>query len=277
MIDLPKNLGGPQAVITEIETVLCGYAPCSVPLDPARYDFNYDQPVTVAPLPGAKPFFINPTSCKPAISTLQGWSWLHPEVTASKTSTDVVNNQIVPSFTPTGCENVPFDAHVSMTPTETDAAGQPSAEQVAIDYGHDFADDPIWQSALRNADVTLPDGMALSPGGGVGLEGCDYDQFGVDPARASRSTTTRPRARPGSQIGTLNVSTARCCRRPARRQGLLRLHRPSADQPCLTTPGRPTPANPWKLFLLIEGAGLRIKLAGDVTRQRERADQRTSS
>ena len=86
VIDLPKNLGGPQAVITEIETVLCGYAPCSVPLDPARYDFNYDQPVTVAPLPGAKPFFVNPTSCKPAISTLQGWSWLHPEVTASKTS-----------------------------------------------------------------------------------------------------------------------------------------------------------------------------------------------
>ena len=41
-------------------------------------------------------------------------------------------------------------------------------------------------------------------------------------------------------------------------------NRTSADQPCLTAPGRPTPANPWKLFLLIEGAGLRIKLVGDV-------------
>ncbi len=29
-------------------------------------------------------------------------------------------------------------------------------------------------------------------------------------------------------------------------------------------PGRPTAENPWKLFLLIEGNGLRIKLAGDV-------------
>ena len=30
-------------------------------------------------------------------------------------------------------------------------------------------------------------------------------------------------------------------------------------------PGRPTDANPWKLFLLLEGQGLRIKLVGDVT------------
>jgi hypothetical protein len=40
--------------------------------------------------------------------------------------------------------------------------------------------------------------------------------------------------------------------------------RTSADQPCISTPGRPTAEHPWKLFLYIEGAGLRIKLVGDV-------------
>src|SRR5204863_2047814 len=127
VVDLPKSLGGPQAISSEIETVLCGYAPCSVPTAGNR-DFNYDQPVTVTPLPGAKPFFVNPTSCQPAISRLDAWSWAQPNMMATATSTDVVGGQIVPSFTPTGCENVPFDAHASMTPTESTDAGAPSAQ-----------------------------------------------------------------------------------------------------------------------------------------------------
>jgi hypothetical protein len=276
VIDLPKNLGGPQAAIQEIETVLCGYAPCRVPFssDLQQYAFNFEQPVTVTPLAGAKPFFVNPTSCQPAISTLTAASWAHPEVTATRTSTDVVNNQIVPSFTPTGCQNVPFDAHVSMTPTKLDTNGnivpdaQPQvsvgqAQQVAIDYGHDFANDPIWESALRNADVRLPEGMTLSPGGGNGLAGCDFQQFGVN-AQGKQINDDPPTCPEGAQVGTINVST------PVLPDGALSgkvffgCDRTSADQPCLTTPGRPTPEHPWKLFLLIEGAGLRIKLVGDV-------------
>jgi hypothetical protein len=262
VVDLPKNLGGPQAAIAEIETVLCGYAPCSVPRDPNDPSKNYDQPVTVQPLPGARPFFVNPTSCQAAITTLQAWSWLHPEVTATATSTDIVNGQPVPSFTPTGCQNVPFDAAVSLNPANK-LRGLGTAQQVAIDYGHDFSNDAIWESALRDADVTLPEGMTLSPGGGNGLDGCDFEQFGV--SSAGKQTNDDPPTCPdGSQIGTINVST------PVLPDGSLSgkvffgCNRTAAGQPCLTTPGRPTPANPWKLFLYIEGAGLRIKLVGDV-------------
>ena len=269
VIDLPKNLGGPQAIISEIETVLCGYAPCTTP-GGANRDFNYDQPVTVTPLPGAKPFFVNPTQCETAaISRLDAWSWAQPGLAASATSTDVVGGQVVPSFTPTGCQNVPFDAHVFITPTETTDAGAPSAQQVAIDYGHDFANDPIWESALRHADVRLPDGMTLSPGGGNGLEGCDFAQFGVAPSDSSGANYHQvnddpPTCPGGAQIGTINVST------PVLPDGSLSgkvffgCDRTSSDQPCISTPGRPTPAHPWKLFLYIEGAGLRIKLVGNV-------------
>ena len=91
------------------------------------------------------------------------------------------------------------------------SAGAPSAQQVAIDYGHDFANDPIWESALKNADVTLPEGMTLSPGGGVGLQGCDYQDFGVSPPDAQgrhRQLNDDPPTCPaGSEVGTLNVDT----------------------------------------------------------------------
>jgi hypothetical protein len=277
VIDLPKNLGGPQAIIHEIETVLCGYAPCFVPLDPQNFDFNFEQPPTVRPLPGARPFFVNPTSCQQAISRLDAWSWSQPNELATATSTDIVNDQSVPSFTPTGCDNVPFDANVSVTPADT-AVGIGTAQQVAIDYcnpppparptpscvnGKDFADDEIWESALRDADVRLPEGMTLSPGGGNGLEGCDFAQFGVN-ALGKQINDDPPTCPQGAQVGTINVST------PVLPDGALSgkvffgCDRTSADQPCISTPGRPTPAHPWKLFLYIEGAGLRIKLVGDV-------------
>ncbi len=265
VIDLPKNLGGPQATIAEIETVLCGYAPCNVPVLPNNP--NFDIPTSLIPTsPGAgkRPFFVNPTSCEqPAITKLQAWTWVQPSITAENTATDVVNGAVVPSFTPTGCANVPFDAHATIEATETTDAGQPSAQEVAIDYGGDFSNDEIWQSALRHADVTLPEGMTLSPGGGVGLEGCDFEQFGVN-NDGTQKNDEPPACPAGSQIGTLNVDT------PVLPDGSLSgkvffgCNRTSADQPCLTAPGRPTPANPWKLFLFIEGAGLRIKLVGDV-------------
>jgi hypothetical protein len=277
VIDIPKNLGGPQAVIQEIETVLCGYAPCTTPNDPdpSRRAAFYEQPVTVAPLPGARPFFVNPTSCQPAVTRLDAWSWNVPDWMATRESTDVTvpGGAVVQSFTPTGCDNVPFDALMTIEavdtvengqaiPRDTDA-GKPSAQQVAIDYGGDFANDPIWQSALRNADVTLPEGMTLSPGGGVGLEGCDFAQFGVD-AGGQQISDDPPACPPGAEIGTINVDTPVLPDNSLSGKVFFGCNRTSADQPCLTTPGRPTPANPWKLFLYIEGAGLRIKLVGNV-------------
>jgi hypothetical protein len=257
VIDLPKNLGGPQAVITEIETVLCGYAPCTIP----GGSFS-SIPTSVIPSQpqGGRPFFVNPTSCElPAISQLSAWSWAHRDVEADATSTDLgPGNTSVPSFTPTGCQNVPFDAGFAIAPEAasdggTTAVGQPSAEKVTISYP-DYANDPIWQSALRNADVALPEGMTLSPGGGVGLEACSFDQFGVDSA-GHQVNDDPPTCPDGSQIGTLSVDT------PVLPAGSLS---GKVFFGPVSAAGRPTPDQPWKLFLYIEGAGLRIKLVGNV-------------
>jgi hypothetical protein len=150
-------------------------------------------------------------------------------------------------FTPTGCDSVPFEPNVSFTP-DTPQAGAPSGYSVEIAYPN-YATAPIWQSQLKDAEVTLPDGVSLAPAGGAGLEACDFDEFGF-------GNDAPVRCPDASQIGDLTVET------PALPN---ELHGRAFFGPT-AAPGRPTPDNPWKLFLLIEGNGLRIKLPpGDVT------------
>ena len=141
-----------------------------------------------------------------------------------------------------------------MTPTETNQAGVASGQRVSIEYP-EYEDDPIWQSALRDADITLPEGMTVAPEAGLGLHRCSAEQFGVDSA-TGRQLNDDPHMCPdASQIGSLEVTT------------------PVLDFPLggkaflgpASGPGRPTPASPWRLFLLVEGAGQRIKLTGEMT------------
>ena len=61
--------------------------------------------------------------------------------------------------------------------------GASDRQTISLDYD-DYVDDPIWQAQLKDADITLPPGMGLAPGGGVGLQDCSFD--------AVRRSTTRP-------------------------------------------------------------------------------------
>ena len=224
--EVPFKLGAFGAKAAQFDTLLCGEAPCTggftSPAQP-RY-------VWVAPLAGAKPFFRNPTSCKPATMRMDAISYKTPLNTVSESSdvrqtrdpvTKVVTTTRTPAFSPTGCEDVPFDLDVTTTP-DTTQAGAPTGMSVELKYP-EYANDPIWQAQLKDADVTLPEGVTLGPAGGVGLEQCTDAQFG----RGSNDPVTCP---PGSQIGDVTVES------PAlptadQRQGLLR-------------PGlRPRPAN----------------------------------
>jgi hypothetical protein len=327
LVDIPRNLGGPIALVAQIDSVLCAQVPCEAPLvgDPSSVRPN------PAPLGGTRPFFRNPTSCAPAKASLNASSYHVPttvltsDIDATQTTIPVgtingfppsgtlaVGNErmtyaatldassggpaftgltrgtnstqaephgtrtpvISPvdvsvsdtypngttddastsTFTPTGCDQVPFDAKVEVQPTDT-TAGAASEQKVTIAYSHNFADDAIWPSALKDADVTLPKGMALSPSGGIGLESCTAQQFGVNPTTDKQLNNDPVTCPDGSQIGEIKVHT------PVLTQEL--------DGRVffgpVSGPGRPDVGrgNPWKLYLLIEGAGLRIKLAGD--------------
>ena len=237
LVDIPKNLGGPQALVTQIETILCARVPCKAT--------DSLESTTVEPLARTRPFFRNPTSCdKPATAVLEARSWARPGIRQTKTKSY--------SFTPTGCDAVQFDLAVADEPTETDKAGIASGHRVSLAYP-DYDEADIWQSQLKDVDINLPEGLTLAAAGGVGLKDCSFSQFGVNAAgkQISDAPVTCPE---GSQIGTLDVTS------------------PVLDFPLggraffgpVSAPGRPTRTAPWKLFLLIEGAGLRIKLVGDV-------------
>lgn len=245
VMNVPTLLGGATAKVWQIDTLLCARAPCRQVGPDAlfnQYSGFYPTrrpiPVILPPPSASKPFFVNPTSCKPASVTIEARSWQAPENIISKTSAP---------FTPNGCENVPFEPTVNVTP-DTTQAGAPSGYSVEIQYP-DYADDPIWQSQLKDAEVTLPDGVSLAPAGGAGLEACSLEEFGFGNDRPVRCPN-------GSQIGDITVET------PALANSL----QGKAFFGPTTAPGRPTPDKPWKLFLLIEGSGLRVKLPpGDVT------------
>ena len=69
----------------------------------------------------------------------------------------------------------------------------------------EYEDDTIWQANLKDARITLPEGLRLSPGGGVGLEACTFEEFGVDPSPDKQLNRRSRRVPAGSQIGTLEV------------------------------------------------------------------------
>ncbi len=268
--DVPFKLGSFAAKASQIDTVLCSYAPC------AGSHVSNGGPVDVAPLAGAKPFFLNPAQCeRPATMRMDAVSYFRPLEKASEVSNktqtrepaDINGDGIVQdqqreshvvdhrttTFTPTGCENVPFDLDVTTTP-DTQQAGAPTGMAVKLDYG-EYADDPIWQAQLKDADVTLPQGVSLSPAGGVGLEQCTFDQFGMS-ADGKTISDAPVKCPPGSHIGDITVE-APVLPTP--------IHGKAFFGPT-GAPGRPTEANPWKLFLLLEGHGLRLKLPpGDVS------------
>jgi hypothetical protein len=263
LINIPRNLGGPRGLPMEIATVLCARVPC-VQQAAANHDITGNSATYDAA--HSRPFFVNPTSCTPKKVALEARSW-HTGAVTRRAEVDV---------TSTGCDNVPFDLGFDVDPSPADEggttqAGQPSGQTVVLQYPRKptcddpnigepgdptctYEDEDIWEAQLKDIAQSLPEGLGLSPGGGVGLEGCTFGQFGVDSA-GNQVNDNAVECPAGSQIGTLKV-TSPVIENPV---GGRVFFGPTTDF------GRPTADNPWKLFLLIEGAGLRIKLVGDVT------------
>jgi hypothetical protein len=225
---LPTALNGQFAKLFTIDTFLCARVPCTGqtldPIDPAT----------------AKPSTVNPTSCKPATTTLFARPWPYPPDPPGPPS------HAESTYVPSDCDNVPFSPTVTVDPVSK-TASEPTSVQVAIQYP-DYVYADRWQSALKDAEVILPDGMSLAAGGGVGLESCPEDNIGMG--------TDEPVNCPeGSRIGKVKVDS------PA-------LANPLFGKAYLSIPpgqsGAPTEANPWKLFIVLEGQGVRVKLEGTV-------------
>ncbi len=105
-----------------------------------------------------------------------------------------------PGTVHTGCGTVPFDPGLEVSPgaTEVDSPAGPT-----VNAKVPFLEEKEGQaeSQLRNAEVSLPQGMGLNPSGANGLQSCSDDQFG-EGKRIEASGC--PAA---SKIGTVEIET----------------------------------------------------------------------
>jgi DNA-binding beta-propeller fold protein YncE len=139
-----------------------------------------------------KPFLTLPTGCHgPLSSTMAADSWEEPGHWA-KVST-VAHNASGTPVSLTGCSKLEFPPEISVAPDSTDASTSSGLTvNVHVPQTAALNHNGLAESALRDTTVALPEGVAINPAGGDGLEACTSNA-GALPEGALGS--------PGDQIG----------------------------------------------------------------------------
>ncbi len=137
-------------------------------------------------------FLTMPTGCHgPLRSTIEADSWEESGNWVKKST--VTHNVAGTPVALTGCAKLEFPAEISVAPDNSNASTS-SGLAVNIHVPQTAALNPkgLAESALRDTTVTLPEGVAINPSGGDGLEACTSNA-GALPEGALGS--------PGDQIG----------------------------------------------------------------------------
>ena len=141
---------------------------------------------------GRKAFLTMPTGCHgPLRSTIEVESWAEPGKWATKSA--VTHNAAGTPVALTGCSKLKFPAEISVEPDGSNASTS-SGLTVNVHVPQTAALNPngLAESSLRDTTVALPQGVAINPAGGDGLEACTSEP-GALAAGALGS--------PGDQIG----------------------------------------------------------------------------
>jgi hypothetical protein len=191
------------------------------------------------PIPGTNivPLIRNPTRCTgsplPAKLTVQ--SWENP----------ALNLEADSSLGPfTDCAQVRFGPQMTIRPG-TPLAGSPSGYAVDLTLPQNPDSGGIATSDLRDAVLTLPQGVRLSTAAADGLQACSDAQLGLESAGP-------PQCPSAAKIGTAVLRTPSL---PKPMSGAMYLGGPSSG---------PITGPPYRLLLALEGEGVSIKLAGVV-------------
>ena len=190
-------------------------------------------------------FLTNPSSCGggPLTTTLRVDSWEEPGVWHEATATQ-------PALA--GCEGLSFNPSLSVVP-ETSQVDTPTG--LSVDLHVPQSEDPYGLATpdLRDATVTLPAGVAISPSAANGLEGCTPQEIGLH--------TENPISCPnGAKLGTVHVTSPDLPRNVDGSEGAL------TGSVYLGAPASgPIAAPPYTIYLLAEGYGLSVRLQGTVS------------
>jgi hypothetical protein len=193
------------------------------------------------------PFLTLPTSCQgPLAMTVQADSWQEPET--SRYGQSLLRAPDGSELGLTGCNRLRLEPSLAIAP-DVSAGSTPTGLTVNIHIPQVASMNPtgLAESAVRDATVRLPEGVALNPAAADGLLACSVGQVGLeDPGFSSCPQD--------SKIGTVEIKTPD-------------LPNPLTGAAYLAT----QEANPFgslvAIYLVMEDpvSGVRVKLAGEVS------------
>jgi hypothetical protein len=129
------------------------------------------------------PFLSLPTSCgnAPFATSMEGDSWPGPNKPQAKQAplTYTLHNALDPSIGMDGCNALAFEPSVKVTPDVT-SGSSPSGLNVDVHVPQQEVLNPNGdaQATVRNITVALPEGVAVNPAGGDGLQACSEGLVG---------------------------------------------------------------------------------------------------
>jgi hypothetical protein len=142
----------------------------------------------------SKPFMVAPAECSvDGVATLKVRSWQHSG------DDDWVSRSSTPRQV-TGCDRLTFTPSLALTPTTT-APDAPTGLDVDLRFPQHFDNAAGLESPpLKDATVTLPEGVSVNPSAADGLAGCADSQLRL----GSLAPVACPEA---SKIGTVEAVT----------------------------------------------------------------------
>jgi hypothetical protein len=146
-------------------------------------DGGEEEPLGAVATTPPEPFLSNPTRCteKPLITTIGVDTWQNPllpaELAEKAANTPLAEASLGPM---TGCEKLEFNPSLSAQPTTTQAE-TPTGLDVGVTLPQTYENPTaLATSHLKDATVTLPEGMTVNPSAGAGLGGCTPAQYAAE-------------------------------------------------------------------------------------------------
>jgi hypothetical protein len=193
------------------------------------------------------PLLTLPTACtgQPLVATIGAASWQEPD-----------NHQKAEATSPaiTGCEDeaLAFEPSLSVGPTEPEAASteSPTGLEVALKLPQEESLTGLATSDMKEAAVTLPPGLTVSPSAANGLGVCSEAQIGL-------TNDDSPTCPDNSKLGTVEIVTP-LLEVPLKGSVYL------AQQGNLPDAGANPFGSLFALYLVAEGNGALVKLPGKI-------------
>ena len=236
ILDTAVRTGGDYGVVVSVNNISQIYGILGaqltfwgVPADPSHNNvrgWNCLDGVgeCVAPVrPRLIPFLTLPTSCSgPAgmRTTVEADSWSEPGLFKNRES--LLEEIPGEPLGLVGCNRLPFEPSISVVP-DGSAASTPTGLTTDVNVPQEGVLNPtgLAPSNIKDAKVVLPEGLAISPAGGGGLEACSDAQIGYLPGESSPPEDLRftsglpaPKGLPAepfcpdaAKVGTVKVRT----------------------------------------------------------------------